>query len=371
MPLHLFNPADAPRSLAEPPITPEEDANEEHNLTDPGCLDETNARGGHSQNLDQNIGNGDAGPCLEDLFENTRLAELRLAQDFIRELKNATLDGVHCGLNPESLSRLRNPPTVPFTLDDQPDLRLSFELFLASLKASVDVYNTSRKAILRRHPEDNILSYEQMKKALTEITGVASIVHPMCPNSCVAFTGPLMDLDHCPRCKEPKRCPTSGKFQQEFHTMPIGPILQALWRDPESARRFNYRRSKTQEIIETLHSNSGKLPAYEDFFHGSDYLEHIRSGIITDNDIILMFSIDGAQLYAHKASDCWIYLWVILDFSPEERYESFLKKKASSLILWGAKTPMFIFLTPGNVAVLICDRITGPCIATIPGCYVS
>ncbi|KJA19443.1 hypothetical protein HYPSUDRAFT_204505 [Hypholoma sublateritium FD-334 SS-4] len=56
--------------------------------------------------------------------------------------------------------------------------------------------------------------------------------------------------------------------------MPIGPILQALWRDPESARRFNYRRSKTQEIIETLHSNSGKLPAYDDFFHGSDYLEH-------------------------------------------------------------------------------------------------
>ncbi len=32
---------------------------------------------------------------------------------------------------------------------------------------------------------------------------------------------------------------------------------------------------------------------------------------------------------------------------------------------------MFIFLTPGNVAVLIRDRITGPCIAIITGCYVS
>ncbi len=52
-------------------------------------------------------------------------------------------------------------------------------------------------------------------------------------------------------------------------------------------------------------------------------------------------------------------------------YESFFEKKVSSLILWGAKTPMFIFLTPGNVAVLIRDRITGPWIATIPGCYVS
>jgi len=34
-----------------------------------------------------------------------------------------------------------------------------------------------------------------------------------------------------------------------------------------------------------------------------------------------MFSIDGAQLYAHKASDCWIYIWVIMDFSPEVHYK--------------------------------------------------
>ena len=27
--------------------------------------------------------------------------------------------------------------------------------------------------------------------------GIGSVVHPMCRNSCVAFTGPFMDLDHC------------------------------------------------------------------------------------------------------------------------------------------------------------------------------
>lgn len=31
--------------------------------------------------------------------------------------------------------------------------------------------------------------------------------------------------------------------------------------------------------------------------------------------------MDGAQLYAHKASDCWIYIWVIMDLSPDERYK--------------------------------------------------
>lgn len=34
-----------------------------------------------------------------------------------------------------------------------------------------------------------------------------------------------------------------------------------------------------------------------------------------------MLSIDGAQLYAHKASDFWIYIWVIMDLAPDERYK--------------------------------------------------
>ena len=35
----------------------------------------------------------------------------------------------------------------------------------------------------------------------------------------------------------------------------------------------------------------------------------------------ICLSIDGAQLYAHKASDCWIYIWIIMDFAPDERYK--------------------------------------------------
>jgi hypothetical protein len=296
---------------------------EKLDLADPGCLDDTRAEvhDGHHSEPREHTGSDDADPDLEELFENTCLSELCLANEFIRELQEASLDGRHSGLDTEALNRLRNPPTAPFTLENQPDLRLAFDLFLASLKASVDVYNTARASILRRHPEDKLPSYDQMKKILAEITGVGSIVHPMCKNSCVAFTGPLTDLDHCPKCGEPKHCPISGKYQQEFHTMPIGPILQALWRDPQSARRFEYRRSITREIIDKLRSNSGNIPTYEDFFHGSDYLENVRNGNITFDDMVLMFSIDGAQLYAHKASDCWIYIWVIMDFSPEERYK--------------------------------------------------
>jgi Transposase family tnp2 len=34
-----------------------------------------------------------------------------------------------------------------------------------------------------------------------------------------------------------------------------------------------------------------------------------------------MLSLDGAQLYEHKASDCWIYIWVIFNHAPDARYK--------------------------------------------------
>ena len=34
-----------------------------------------------------------------------------------------------------------------------------------------------------------------------------------------------------------------------------------------------------------------------------------------------MLSVDGAQLYAHKMSDCWICIWIIFDHSPDMRYK--------------------------------------------------
>ena len=34
-----------------------------------------------------------------------------------------------------------------------------------------------------------------------------------------------------------------------------------------------------------------------------------------------MLSIDGAQLYRNKKSDCWIYIWLLLDLAPGQRYK--------------------------------------------------
>ena len=260
-------------------------------------------------------------PDFDSILETTHINDLRSSIQFIQALQMASHDDIYSGINKETLYRLRNPPTERFMIDKNPDLRMSFELFLNLLKSSIDSYKKTRDAILRRHPDDGIPSHDQMKKILAEVTGVGSVVHPMCKHSCMAYTRPLSKLDKCLKCGKPKLCPVTGKPQQEFHTILIGPVLQALWRDPSSAQRFSYRRHKTSAILAELRENMGHLAAYDDFFHGTEYLENIKNGNIRDDDIVLMFSIDGAQLYAHKVSDCWIYIWVVMDISPDERYK--------------------------------------------------
>jgi hypothetical protein len=219
------------------------------------------------------------------------------------------------------------------------------DLFLATINASQKTYVASRNAILRRHPDDEVPSYEQIRRRIGEITGVVPIVHHMCVKSCVAFTGPFADLTCCPECGE-ERHESPGIPKQEFYTIPLGPLLQALYRDPQSAKDMSYRRLRTREIIKELQQNNGFLEGFEDFLHGREYLEAIRTGRITDDDILLMLSIDGAQLYAHKLSDCWICIWVIFEQAPEMRYK--MKQVLPAFTIPGPNKPKNIdsFLFP-------------------------
>lgn len=58
-----------------------------------------------------------------------------------------------------------------------------------------------------------------------------------------------------------------------------------------------------------------------DLYHGKDYLDAVLRGDIDEDDMVMMLSIDGAQLYRNKQSDCWIWIWVIFDYSPDMRYK--------------------------------------------------
>ncbi|KAG1794935.1 uncharacterized protein BJ212DRAFT_1411911 [Suillus subaureus] len=107
------------------------------------------------------------------------------------------------------------------------------------------------------------------------------MMHDMCFNLCVGFTGQFAHLESCPICGS--SCydqlilvQSSGKKKvacKQFPTVPIGPQLQAMFCDPQSAIDMQYQ------------------------------------GKIKDMDVVLMMSIDGAQLYQCKESDCWIAIW--------------------------------------------------------------
>jgi len=257
-----------------------------------------------------------------------RVDSLKTSLAFQRALEGASLDNGDLGV--DDVYRLRHPVQNEINLLDDPDLLLSLRLFLSTTSASDQVYNDVRSDMLERHPEDNILSLASVKKKIQDLTGVIPIVHDMCPNSCVAYTGPYADLESCPMpdCQtsryDPVLLESSGgkikKPQQQFYTMPLGPQLQALWRNPETAEKMKHRSRRTKEIFEALEATGGVIEEYEDIYHGESYLEAVARGDITPDDMVLMFAMDGAQLYQDKQSDCWIYMWVVFDLAPDLRY---------------------------------------------------
>ena len=59
--------------------------------------------------------------------------------------------------------------------------------------------------------------------------------------------------------------------------------------------------------------SKGCLAEYLDVLHSSDLIDMFEDGHIEEDDIVLMFSIDSAQLYAKKVFTCWIYIWVLFN----------------------------------------------------------
>jgi hypothetical protein len=171
-------------------------------------------------------------------------------------------------------------------------------------------------------------SLRQIERIIGEFTGVESITHDMCPDTCLAFTGPFADLEKCPTCDKDrydqiKLQASAGrnKVARKFHTIPIGPQIQALWRDTDSAKQMYYRHERTERLLQEIREAGGAIDTYDDFIMGSDYLHAVVNGDISENDVVLMISMDGVQLYESKVSDCWIYIWVVMNLAPDIRYK--------------------------------------------------
>ena len=278
---------------------------------------------------------------LEHMKANFRLVQM---------VREATLE---TQFSRTELDSFRNPQESQFSLSDDPDLRLSMKFFMSTLDhlTSQRAYADAREDILERYPESGILSYDQVKRRVSNLSGVYTWKHDMCIDSCAAFAGPFAHLDQCPLCgeyrydqehlrKSKKKVP-----RKVFTTFPLGPQLQARWRNPRMAEKMFYRRNKTRDLLEKR--ANGENYVYDDIFCGSDYLDAVENGTIMDYDGVVMLSIDGAQLFRNKKSDCWIYIWIILDLSPDERYK--IRNILPGGVIPGPKNPKHLdsFLFPG------------------------
>ena len=110
---------------------------------------------------------------------------------------------------------------------------------------------------------------------------------------------------------------------------------------------MQHRQRRMEEILERLVKTAEKLDEISDIYEGSDFWDAYCQGCIGKNDICIIFSIDGAQLFEHKASNCWIYIWILIDVAPNKWYKKrYILPRA---IVPGPKKPECIesFLYPG------------------------
>ncbi|EIW74217.1 hypothetical protein CONPUDRAFT_67828 [Coniophora puteana RWD-64-598 SS2] len=288
---------------------------------------------------------------LEELWRLTHLSDLIDALSYINILRSASLDDQYSRmLSDETRYRLKHPLHEPEDLGD-PDIQLCMELFFSNISESA--YKSVCNAIKRRHPNTEVYSPYVIKRKVEELSGVEPLRSDMCLNTCMAFTGHNAELTACIRCHEPrydaKRSRVAKKNipQQTFVTLPIGPQLQALYRNPRQAQRMRYRETKTNRVFHRINIEGRQIDVYEDIFDGDQYIQAVRDGRIRPGDPVLMFSIDGAQLYECKQSDCWIYIWVVFDHAPDARYKK--KYVLPGAVIPGPRKPKNLdsFLFPG------------------------
>ncbi|KAI0741526.1 hypothetical protein C8Q80DRAFT_1068796, partial [Daedaleopsis nitida] len=125
-----------------------------------------------------------------------RRKEYRQAEHSVRALKTATHE--NSGINDETIAWLRSPPhsTVTPTGGERAGLRM----YMARGDASEDNFADDCAVFHELDPGAGIPLYYEVKKLISNLTGIHALRVNMCTNSCLAFTGPFEDLTECPQC---------------------------------------------------------------------------------------------------------------------------------------------------------------------------
>ena len=115
---------------------------------------------------------------FQELSDVAQIDDIKVAMEFICRLKSARLDDKEMGLGLEALECLQHPPQHQIEAPSS-DVHLAIDLYLAIKNASQDTYNAIHTVILHCYPDSELLSYAQIKTKITQMTGIAPLVHNM------------------------------------------------------------------------------------------------------------------------------------------------------------------------------------------------
>ena len=117
------------------------------------------------------------------------LDDLRTLAAFVRELQQATLGDPTQGLSCKGVECLCKPLRGQPSNSVNEDACLAIDLYLGT--SSEMTYETVRAAILCHWSGTGLPTYYKAKRLVAGLSGVESIVHDMCVNSCLTYTGPV------------------------------------------------------------------------------------------------------------------------------------------------------------------------------------
>ena len=86
-------------------------------------------------------------------------------------------------------------------------------------------------------------------------------------------------------------------------------------------RYLDYKTEEISKMLDNLQTEDGADVVYDDVLSGNEAQEIAERLGLTGRDTIVSMSLDGAQLYQNKKSDTWISIWMIHNFSPNQRYQ--------------------------------------------------
>ncbi|GJF00485.1 transposase family Tnp2 domain-containing protein [Phanerochaete sordida] len=192
-------------------------------------------------------------------------------------------------------------------------------------------------------------SAAQVDSRAAFLSGFDPRLYHCCPKSCMCYVGPYADLQQCLYCGT-SRYNGQGRPRKTFTYIPLIPRLRAMYRDPQMAKKLEYRSHFAQSPpkhrvpgpeCERLRKVSGRGVAgrcycpskVEDVFDGHHYRALCDSPVIINDkpqphahfshnhDLALGLSTDGFAPFKRRSQTCWPLIVYNYNLPPQERFK--------------------------------------------------